>query len=101
MPLTAVQGGETIQEPNLLKDKCSTVMRIYNSDGSEPEMCGNGIRCMAEYVFVADVDKSPDIGIISTLAGPIVPEILANGEIKVDMGDVHRSSAAPTRRRRR
>eukprot|EP00887_Chlorella_sp_A99_P004341 scaffold15.g4341.t1 len=29
-------------------------MRIYNSDGSEPEMCGNGIRCLAR--FVADVD---------------------------------------------
>ena len=25
-------------------------MRIYNSDGSEPEMCGNGIRCMARYI---------------------------------------------------
>lgn len=32
-------------------------MRIYNSDGSEPEMCGNGIRCLAK--FVADVDKAP------------------------------------------
>ena len=29
-------------------------MRIYNSDGSEPEMCGNGIRCLAK--FVADID---------------------------------------------
>lgn len=31
-------------------------MRIYNSDGSEPEMCGNGIRCLAR--FVADRDGS-------------------------------------------
>lgn len=31
-------------------------MRIFNSDGSEPEMCGNGIRCLAR--FVADVDKA-------------------------------------------
>ena len=29
-------------------------MRIFNSDGSEPEMCGNGIRCLAK--FVADID---------------------------------------------
>lgn len=29
-------------------------MRIFNSDGSEPEMCGNGIRCLAK--FVADAD---------------------------------------------
>jgi hypothetical protein len=25
-------------------------MRIYNSDGSEPQMCGNGIRCMAKFL---------------------------------------------------
>jgi len=60
-------------------------MRIYNSDGSEPEMCGNGIRCMAR--FVADVDAVSDLGIISTLAGPIVPEMLADGSVKVDMGE--------------
>jgi diaminopimelate epimerase len=30
-------------------------MRIFNSDGSEPEMCGNGIRCLAK--FVADTDN--------------------------------------------
>ena len=43
-------------------------MRIYNSDGSEPEMCGNGIRCLAR--FVNDVDKaSPRKYKIHTLAG--------------------------------
>jgi diaminopimelate epimerase len=25
-------------------------MRIYNADGSEPEMCGNGIRCLAHFI---------------------------------------------------
>ena len=29
-------------------------MRIYNSDGSEPEMCGNGIRCLARFVAEKD-----------------------------------------------
>ena len=65
-------------------------MRIYNSDGSEPEMCGNGIRCMAKY-FSAELESlaagQSDQYTISTLAGPIIPEILANGEIKVDMGE--------------
>jgi diaminopimelate epimerase len=56
-------------------------MRIYNSDGSEPEMCGNGIRCMAR--FVADVDAVSELGTISTLAGPIVPEMLPDGTVKV------------------
>jgi diaminopimelate epimerase len=60
-------------------------MRIYNSDGSEPEMCGNGIRCLAR--FVADVDgATPRPYRIHTLAGLIVPELLPDGQVKVDMG---------------
>jgi diaminopimelate epimerase len=64
-------------------------MRIFNSDGSEPEMCGNGIRCMAK--FIADLtqhDKTPQ-GIqyrIHTLAGMINPEIRPDGQVRVDMG---------------
>jgi diaminopimelate epimerase len=43
-------------------------MRIYNSDGSEPEMCGNGIRCLAR--FVADEDGVTEKKYkIHTLAG--------------------------------
>ena len=43
-------------------------MRIYNSDGSEPEMCGNGIRCLAR--FVAEKDKAgPRQYKVSTGAG--------------------------------
>ncbi len=43
-------------------------MRIFNSDGSEPEMCGNGIRCLAR--FVAEKDSSgPVTHRIHTLAG--------------------------------
>lgn len=43
-------------------------MRIFNSDGSEPEMCGNGIRCLAR--FVADIDNAePRTYKVHTLAG--------------------------------
>ncbi|PNH05213.1 Diaminopimelate epimerase, chloroplastic [Tetrabaena socialis] len=60
-------------------------MRIFNSDGTEPEMCGNGIRCLAK--FVADLDKSqPRKYKIHTLAGLIQPELLADGQVRVDMG---------------
>jgi diaminopimelate epimerase len=66
-------------------------MRIFNSDGSEPEMCGNGIRCMAK--FVSDLERADGKiagnGVaysIQTLAGLITPKLLANDRIQVDMG---------------
>jgi diaminopimelate epimerase len=62
-------------------------MRIYNSDGSEPEMCGNGIRCMAR--FIADLNGADSAGTckISTLAGMIVPQMTPEGTVRVDMGE--------------
>jgi diaminopimelate epimerase len=66
--------------------EAQTRMRIYNSDGSEPEMCGNGIRCMAK--FVSDIDASRAArGAIATGAGLIVPELQADGTVRVDMGE--------------
>lgn len=60
-------------------------MRMFNSDGSEPEMCGNGIRCLAR--FVSDVDKAPPrLYKVGTLAGLIQPELRADGQVAVDMG---------------
>jgi diaminopimelate epimerase len=60
-------------------------MRIYNSDGSEPEMCGNGIRCYAQ--FLKDLGEAKDTYKISTKAGLIVPVMNADGTITVDMGE--------------
>jgi len=59
--------------------------RILNSDGSEPQMCGNGIRCFAKYVHDRGLVKNKKFT-INTLAGIIIPEILDNQEVKVDMG---------------
>jgi len=64
-------------------------MRIYNSDGSEPEMCGNGIRCLAR--FVADVGGpgAPPPGrphAVATGAGLIRPDLRPDGSVRVDMG---------------
>jgi diaminopimelate epimerase len=60
-------------------------MRIYNSDGSEPEMCGNGIRCLAR--FIADLEGQAIATYrIHTLAGVITPQLTVNGQVKVDMG---------------
>ncbi len=60
-------------------------MRIYNSDGSEPEMCGNGIRCLAR--FIAELEGQAIATYrIHTLAGAMKPQITANGQVTVDMG---------------
>ena len=40
-------------------------MKMYNSDGSYSEMCGNGIRCVAKYVYDNCIVDSRDISILS------------------------------------
>ena len=61
-------------------------MRIFNADGSEPEMCGNGIRCLARFLADSDGDGAGRRWQIETLAGRIVPELQSDGSIRVDMG---------------
>ena len=64
-------------------------MRIFNSDGSEAEMCGNGIRCVAKYVYDKKILNKNCI-YIETYAGiKKIEYIIENGkvmEIKVNMG---------------
>ncbi|MTI79792.1 MAG: diaminopimelate epimerase [Firmicutes bacterium] len=65
-------------------------MQILNSDGSEPEMCGNAIRCVAKYVYDHNIVTKQQIR-VETLAGTIIPEVIVeDGEVsmvKVDMGE--------------
>lgn len=65
-------------------------MRIINSDGSEPEMCGNGIRCFARYVYESGLTNKTEL-CVETLAGIIRPTLLVEndrvGSVCVDMGE--------------
>ncbi|GMH10133.1 hypothetical protein Nepgr_011974 [Nepenthes gracilis] len=61
-------------------------MRIYNSDGSEPEMCGNGVRCFARFIAELENLRGLQSFTVHTGAGLIVPEIQDNGKVKVNMG---------------
>lgn len=65
-------------------------MRIFNPDGSEPEMCGNGIRCVARYAYDYNLVKTNQIG-VRTLAGPRYPELIIKDQqveaVRVDMGE--------------
>lgn len=66
-------------------------MRIFNSDGSEAEMCGNGIRCMAKYIHDNGLSRKDKIS-IDTIAGIKKVKILEDddgecNEAIVDMGE--------------
>jgi diaminopimelate epimerase len=49
-------------------------MRVINADGSEPEMCGNGMRCFARYLDEHDGRSS---AVVETVAGPIQTRVLS------------------------
>ncbi len=65
-------------------------MRIFNSDGSEAEMCGNGIRCFAKYVYDRGMTTQKKLE-VETLAGIIRPKLILEGrevkQVQVDMGE--------------
>jgi diaminopimelate epimerase len=64
-------------------------MRIFNADGSEAEMCGNGIRCFAKYCYENSITKKTDFA-VETIAGIKHVWLTLNGgevaSVKVDMG---------------
>ncbi|GMI80062.1 hypothetical protein like AT3G53580 [Hibiscus trionum] len=73
-------------------------MRIFNSDGSEPEMCGNGVRCFARFIAELENLHGKQSFTVHTGAGLIVPEIQEDGKVKVDMGEpILKASDVPTR----
>jgi diaminopimelate epimerase len=65
-------------------------MRMYNVDGSEAEMCGNGIRCVAKYLYDHGIVRKPTLR-IETGRGVLVLDLDINGgvvrRVRVDMGE--------------
>jgi diaminopimelate epimerase len=59
--------------------------RIFNSDGSEAEQCGNGARCFVRYVYDHGMTQKKEIR-VETLGGIIVPRLETSGEVTVNMG---------------
>lgn len=60
-------------------------MRIFNADGSEVEMCGNGIRCLAKYIWEKGLSDKEVLD-IETLAGIVKPKRVGD-LVQVDMGE--------------
>ncbi|KAL0375177.1 UNVERIFIED_CONTAM: Kinesin-like protein KIN-5B [Sesamum radiatum] len=73
-------------------------MRIFNSDGSEPEMCGNGVRCFARFIAELENLSGKHSFTVHTGAGLIIPEIQEDGKVRVDMGEpILKASDVPTK----
>jgi diaminopimelate epimerase len=65
-------------------------MQVFNADGSEAEMCGNGIRMFARYVYEHGLTRDRELA-VETLAGVIRPRLMVRGgrvaSVRVDMGE--------------
>lgn len=71
-------------------ERADARMRMYNADGSEAEMCGNGLRCVAKYVYDHGIARKEKLA-IETGRGILQVEIEALGgiaeRIRVNMGE--------------
>ena len=59
-------------------------MRIINADGSEAEMCGNGIRCFAKYVYDHGIIQKKEFA-VETLAGIMKPKVTVGNDGQVSL----------------
>ena len=73
----------------LPSDVADARMQMFNADGSEAEMCGNGIRCVAKYVYDRGIARKPELR-IETKAGLLSVSVAVAqgqvGKVRVDMG---------------
>lgn len=74
--------GLIIINPNTEKTDIGWI--FYNSDGTMAQMCGNGIRCFAKYVYNKGYVSKKEFS-VETKAGVIIPKILDDGRVKVNM----------------
>lgn len=78
-------GADGMIIPNTNTDKTDIGWYFYNSDGSIAQMCGNGMRCFAKYVFDKGLVNKKEFSVM-TGAGVIKPQLLEDGNVKVNMG---------------
>src|SRR6185369_12448368 len=72
----------------LPSDKADVRMRMFNADGSEGEMCGNGVRCVAKYAWDHGLSKSNPMR-VETGRGVLTLELKTNSKNKVQQVTVN------------
>jgi diaminopimelate epimerase len=82
-------------------EKADARMRMYNADGSESEMCGNGLRCVAKYVYDHGIAKKDRLA-LETGRGVLTVDLeIADGKAHratIDMGEpILEAELIPTR----
>ena len=89
--LARLAAGETDVDGLLVireRRRCDAEMRIFNADGSEPEMCGNGIRCVVRYLTERCGVEPRTIltgkGPVTTLVTAREPEFI----VRADLGEI-------------
>ncbi|MAH81490.1 MAG: diaminopimelate epimerase [Rickettsiales bacterium] len=74
----------------LESEECDFKMVIFNQDGSEPEMCGNGVRCLTQFIYDKNLINSLVFS-LETKAGTMLPAIIKKdglfSAVEVDMGE--------------
>jgi diaminopimelate epimerase len=82
-------------------ERADARMRMFNADGSESEMCGNGVRCVAKYVHDHGIARKPRVT-VETGRGILTLDLEVEGgkarRVKVDMGaPILQGSDIPTK----
>ncbi len=70
-------------------ERADARMRMFNADGSESEMCGNGVRCVAKYIHDHGIARKPRVT-VETGRGVLTLDVEVEGgkasRVRVDMG---------------
>lgn len=77
-------GADGLIIPNTQTEDADIGWFFYNSDGSTAQMCGNGMRCFAKYVYDKKLVDKNEFS-VKTLAGIIKPKVLEDGTVRVNM----------------
>ena len=77
-------GADGLIIPNTNTQDADIGWFFYNSDGSTAQMCGNGMRCFAKYVYDKKLVKTNEFT-VKTLAGIMTPKIMDDGNVRVNM----------------